>query len=246
MQLKPRLIPVLLLDKRGLYKTVKFAKPKYIGDPIVAMRIFNEKEVDEIVVLDYTCTAEKREPDYEMIEDFANEAFMPLAYGGGIQNLNQAKRIFDIGIEKIIVNSAFFSSPRLIEEIAIYHGAQSAVVSIDVKKTLFGGVQVFSHSGKQKQKGNIVDIILSAEQAGAGEVILNDIDRDGTFSGMNLELFSEIKNRVGIPVIICGGCRNTEDATMAIAAGAHAVAAGSMFVYNKNNTESVLINYPKW
>jgi len=238
-----RIIPVLLLSKGGLYKTVRFLKEQYIGDPINAVKIFNEKEADELVLLDYTASKEKRGIDHKKIAEIAGEAFMPMAYGGAIQNFDDAKKVFDGGFEKVVLNSVLFSNPGLIEQIASVYGAQAVVGSIDVKKNLFGKYKVYSHSGTNNTGHDPVEWARILEQKGVGEIMINSIEHDGTWVGYDEVLIEKISHAVHIPVIACGGAGSTDDFKKAVNAGASAVAAGSMFVYQKKGM-GVLISFP--
>jgi len=238
-----RIIPVLLLSRGGLYKTIKFQKAQYVGDPINAVKIFNEKEADELVLLDFTASKEKREIDFKKISEIAGEAFMPMAYGGGIHNFNDARKVFDVGFEKVVLNSTLFSNLNLIEKIAEVYGAQAVVGSIDVKKNLFGQYKVFSHSGTNKTGHDPVDWVKKLELSGIGEIIINSIERDGTWEGYDKMLIEKIAHSVDVPVIACGGAGSTDDFKKAVDAGASAVAAGSMFVYQKKGM-GVLVNFP--
>jgi len=238
-----RIIPVLLLSKGGLYKTIKFQKEQYIGDPINAVKIFNEKEADELVLLDYTASKEKRGIDVKKISEIAGEAFMPMAYGGAIQSFDDAKKVFDGGFEKVVLNSVLFSSPLLIKQIADVYGAQAVVGSMDVKKNLLGKYKVYSHSGTNSTGHDPVEWAKILEQNGVGEIMINSIERDGTWEGYDEALIEKVAHAVSVPVIACGGAGNTEDFTKAVKAGASAVAAGSMFVYQKKGM-GVLISFP--
>lgn len=244
MFLRPRIIPTLLLQDNGLVKTTKFGSPRYLGDPINAVKMFNGKGVDELCILDISATNEGREPDFEYLKDIASEAFMPLSYGGGITKLEHIKKLFFIGYEKVIINSAFISNPELVREAANIAGCQSVVVSIDVKNELFGKKSCYSHSGKNKIKINPVDLAKKAEEYGAGEILLNSISRDGMMQGYDIDLVKEIASSVKIPVIACGGAGNIDDIKNVLQDGkAHAAAAGSFFVYY-GNQKAVLINAP--
>jgi len=239
-----RIIPVLLLQNEGLVKTIKFKKPNYIGDPINAVKLFNDKEVDELVFLDISATKLYKEPNYSKIEEIASECFMPLAYGGGIKNIEQIKKIFSIGIEKVIINSAILSNKNLIAEAAKIYGSQSIVASVDVKKGLLGKYNCYSHAGKIKIKQNLIDYVRNIENQGAGEIILTSINQEGTLEGYNIELIKIVSENVNIPVVANGGASEIDDFTKAIIdGGASAVAAGSIFVYKSKN-RGVLINYP--
>jgi len=238
-----RIIPLLLLSKGGLYKTVKFQKAQYIGDPINAVKIFNEKEADELILLDYTASKGKSKIDYNKIAEIAGEAFMPMAYGGAIQNFEDAKKVFDGGYEKVVLNSVLFSYPELISEIARVYGAQAVVGSIDVKKNLFGKYKVYSHSGTKNTGHDPVDWAKKLNQYGVGEIMVNAIEKDGTWEGYDEALISQVAHAVSVPVIACGGAASMEDFKKAVAAGASAVAAGSMFVFQKKGM-GVLISFP--
>ena len=239
-----RVIPVLLLKNGGLVKTIKFKNPNYIGDPINAIKIFNEKEVDELIFLDIEATNLKKEPNYQIIEEIASECFMPLGYGGGIKNIEQIKRIFSIGVEKVIINSSAGNKPILITEAAKIYGNQSIVASVDVRKDLFGKYVCYTNSGKRKVKQNLLDFVKKIENHGAGEIILTSINKEGTFSGYDIDLIKLVSDNVSIPVVANGGASKTEDFYDAVQnGGASAVSAGSIFVYKSRN-RGVLINYP--
>lgn len=241
---RPRIIPCLLLKEQGLVKTVKFSSPDYLGDPINAVKIFNEKETDELCILDIEASKEDKHPDFDFLESIASEAFMPLSYGGGISCLKDIKRIFHIGFEKVILNTAFAIKPELVREAAKYAGSQSIVVSIDAKKNLFRGYSVFIKGGTVKTDKEPHILAQMADNLGAGEILINSIDRDGTMKGYDIELIKSITNCVNVPVIACGGAGGTDDLKKALTeGGAHAVAAGSMFVYY-GRKKAVLINTP--
>ncbi|MCS6956146.1 MAG: AglZ/HisF2 family acetamidino modification protein [Candidatus Calescibacterium sp.] len=238
---KTRVIPVLLLKKRGLYKGIKFKDHKYVGDPINTVRIFNEKEVDELIILDIE--AHKVGIDFEYLKEVVSEAFIPIGYGGGIKSIEDAKKLFSIGIEKIILNTYAILNPELIRNLSEVFGSQSIVFSLDVKKNLFGKYSVYIKAGKEKTKYDPIDIATKMEKLGAGEILLNDIDRDGTFKGYNLELIKQISSKLSIPLIACGGAKEILDFKKAKQAGAHACAAGSMFVFHMPH-RAVIISYP--
>ena len=238
-----RVIPVLLIENGKLVKTVQFKKPKYVGDPINALKVFNEKEVDEVIVLDISVTSEKRSPDIQMISTLAGECFMPLCYGGGISTMEEIKKIFYAGSEKICINTAAIRNPALISEAARLFGNQSVVVSMDVKKNLLGKHKVFSHRGSKSAGVNPATFAVEMESRGAGEIFLNSIERDGTFSGYDLELISLVAKSIKIPVIAAGGAGKLSDLADGVRAGASAVAAGSMFVFQGTH-RAVLPNYP--
>lgn len=238
-----RIIPVLLLKNGGLYKTVGFKQPKYIGDPINAVRIFNEKEADELVLLDYNASVDNRGIDYRKIEEIAGEAFMPMAYGGGIKTLDDARRVFDCGFEKVVLNSALFNNIKLIEEIGSIYGAQAVVGSIDYKKGLFGGNKVYAQSGTKNAGVDPVKWAMNLQEHGVGEIMLNSIERDGMWSGYDIDTVNKIASAVSVPVIACGGAGSVQDMQAAVKGGASAVAAGSMFVFQKKGM-GVLISFP--
>jgi imidazole glycerol-phosphate synthase subunit HisF len=242
--IRTRVIPCLLLKGQGLVKTINFSSPKYIGDPINAVKIFNDKEVHELIFLDITASTEKRSPRLDYISDIASECFMPFGYGGGITTVKQAEDIFNRGVEKVIVNSHAVENPSFIRDLADLFGSQSIVVSIDVKKDFFGNYQTYTNSGKTKTQWNPVTWAQEAEKSGAGEIFLNSIDRDGTLKGYDIPLIKIISKSVSIPVVACGGAGTVEDFGRAVYdGGASAVAAGSMFVYYGKH-RAVLINFP--
>ncbi len=242
--LTTRVLPCLLIKEGGLVKTTKFKKPSYVGDPINAVKIFNKKEVDELVVLDIEASEQGRGPDFEMIKDFVTEAFMPLAYGGGITTLEQARQLLNLGVEKIVVNTALGSHPGLISELAEVFGAQAVVAALDVKKSMFKGFDAYTLNGSKALKRNIVEFAKDLEAKGAGEIFLTAIDREGTMAGYDTKLIKEISAAVEVPVVANGGAKEPEDFARAVEAGASAVAAGSMFVYHGPH-RAVLISYPE-
>ncbi len=238
-----RVIPSLLLRNQGLVKTVKFKNPTYLGDPINIVKIFNEKEVDEIVLLDILATPERREPNCKLLADIASECFIPLAYGGGLRTIDQIRNILGLGFEKVIINSSAVEDPDLIRRAAELFGSQSIVVSIDVRQTTFGRYEVFTHCGSKPGRLDPAEHAGNIQQLGAGEVILNSIDRDGTMEGYDLKLIKKVSSAVSIPVVACGGAKMISDFIQAVDAGASAVAAGSMFVFQGKH-RAVLISYP--
>lgn len=243
--LKHRVIPCLLLHNGGLVKTQKFSNPKYVGDPINAIRIFNEKEVDELVVLDICASKERREPNYELIEQLAGECFMPLCYGGGIRTIEQVKTLFGLGLEKIALQSAALEDLSLLTKIADQFGSQSVVASVDVKKNWLGKHKLFMSSSGKKSTQTWQDFIRQAVVAGAGEIMLNAVDRDGLMQGMDLDLIKEASSNVSVPLIAVGGVGCLADIKSAVGAGASAVAAGAFFVYQGPH-RAVLISYPNY
>jgi cyclase len=243
--IRPRVIPALLLKGQGLVKTVKFKDPKYLGDPINIVRIFNDKEVDEIVLLDITATPENRGPQFEALKNIASEAFIPLAYGGGIRSMNDVHTLLAIGIEKLILNTSAVELPTLVREIADHAGSQAAVVSMDVKRNLLGRYEVFTRCGQKKTGLDPVKHAVEMEKMGAGEIIVNSIDRDGTMQGYDVDLVRKVADAVGIPVVACGGAGNLPHIAEVIKQGhASAAAAGSMFVF-QGPLRGVLISYPE-
>jgi len=243
--LKTRVIPCLLLRNGGLVKTFQFDKPKYVGDPINAVRIFNEKEVDEIVILDITATPEKREPNFELIKDLASQAFMPLAYGGGITTIQQIEKLFSIGIEKVVLDTIVSTNPNLIKQASDIAGSSSVVVCMDVKSKLFGKPTVFNHAGKVDTKQDPVQFAQKMQELGAGELIFNSIDRDGMQKGYDLAMIEKIAKAIDIPLVALGGAATLDDFRKAVDHGASAVAAGSMFVFHGKH-KAVLITYPEY
>jgi cyclase len=240
----PRVIPVLLLRNGGLVKTIKFKDPKYVGDPINAVRIFNDKGADELTFLDITATRERREPDYKRLIDIASECFMPLAFGGGIHTIEAARKILSIGCEKVIVNSIASENPEFVRNAANVFGSQSVVVSIDVKKNLFGRYEVWTHCATKNTGQDPVSYARRMEGLGAGELFLCSIDRDGVMKGYDIDLIKQISTAVAIPIVACGGAGTVEDLGTAIFQGkASAVAAGSMFVFHGKH-RAVIITYP--
>ena len=240
----PRVIPCLLLRGTGLVKTQRFADPKYVGDMINAVRIFNDKEVDEIIILDIEAHAARGRIQWDLLTKTATEAFMPMCYGGGVTSVDEIKRLLKAGIEKVSINTAAHEDPRLIEKAAKEFGSQSIVAGIDVKKDLLRRYAVVSHGGKRKQTSDVVGWAKAVERAGAGEILLNSVDKDGTQSGYDLELVRQVTSAVRIPVIACGGAGKVEHFAHAIKAGASAVAAGSLFVFHGPH-RAVLITYPE-
>jgi cyclase len=243
MPLQTRVIPVLLLHKGGLYKTKQFKKPIYVGDPINAVRVFNEKEVDEIAIIDIDATRENKAPNISVIAQIASEAFMPMAYGGGITTIEQIKTILYNGVEKIIINKAAHTSPKLISKAASLFGNQSIVVSIDVKKVFLRGYRVFTDNGQTNTGLHPVEFAQQIAALGAGEILLNCIDKDGTFSGYELTLIEQVTTAVNIPVVAIGGAATVNDLKLAKQVGASGMAAGSMFVFQRPH-RAVLISYP--
>ncbi|MCA9201535.1 MAG: imidazole glycerol phosphate synthase subunit HisF [Planctomycetales bacterium] len=243
--LRTRVIPTLLLRKQCLVKTERFSKFRYIGDPCNTVRIFNELEVDELLFLDILATQEDRGPDLPILRDIADECFMPLGYGGGIRSLDDAKRVFDIGFEKVAINSAALAKPELIADIAARYGSQAIIVSIDVSKRMLGGYTVRSISGKHDTRRDPIAWSIEAERQGAGEILLTSIDREGTWKGFDLELVRAVADSVSIPVIAHGGAGAVSHVHQVVdESHASAVALGSMVVFQKPGM-GVLVNFPE-
>ena len=238
-----RIIPVLLLQKGGLVKSVQFKNHKYVGDPINAVKIFNEKEVDEIVILDISATAEKRPPDIQKIQEIASEAFMPVAYGGGITTIEEIEELISRGVEKVVLNFSAYNKVTLITHAALRIGSQSVVGSIDVRKNWLGKYRVYLQNGNRRTDLDPVTFAKQLQHAGAGEILLNSIENDGTFNGYDLDLVHEVSSKIHIPVVAVGGAGSVEDFSKAIENGASAVAAGSLFVFQRPH-RAVLISYP--
>lgn len=243
--LRPRIIPCLLVHNRGLVKTVRFADPKYVGDPINAVRIFNEKEVNELIVADIDATALGREPDYSLIANLAAECRMPLCYSGGVKTPEQVERIISLGVEKVAISSAAIHSPALIAESARRVGEQSIVVVLDVKKTdPLRRYELFTHNGTRATGLNPVEFARKAEALGAGEILVNSIDRDGTMKGYDLALITQVRDAVSVPLTVLGGAGSLADIEGLIRRyGIIGAAAGSLFVF-KGKYRAVLIQYP--
>lgn len=243
--LRPRIIPCLLVKNKGLVKTVRFADPKYIGDPINAVKIFNEKTVDELIVLDIDATREGREPDFVMIQNLAAECRMPFCYGGGVKTVEHARRIISLGAEKVAISFCAIENPNLVAHIADSVGTQSVVVVIDVKKRgLFGKHEVMSLNGTKPTGKSPAEFAQQLEKLGAGEVVINSIDNDGMMAGYDLKLVQSIREAVNLPISILGGAGSLSDLKSLIDQfGIIGAAAGSLFVF-KGKYKAVLINYP--
>ena len=243
--LRPRIIPCLLIHKGGLVKTVQFGSPKYVGDPLNAVRIFNEKEVDELIFLDILATPESRPIPLEFLKEVAEECFMPLSYGGGIKTIEDIRAILKIGIEKVILNSHLYKDLDFVREAVNQFGSSTIAVSLDVKKNFWGKYELFSEGGKTNTKKDPVEFAKQLDAIGVGEIMINSIDRDGMMKGYDLDLITKISDAVQVPVIACGGAASVDDFDKAInQAGASAVAAGSMFVFHGKH-RAVLISYPE-
>ncbi|MBP7477331.1 MAG: imidazole glycerol phosphate synthase subunit HisF [Chitinophagales bacterium] len=238
-----RVIPVLLLQNDGLVKTKQFSHPQYIGDPINAVKIFNEKEVDELVVLDIDAARKNRKPNFTLIKEIASECFMPLAYGGGIQNMNDVNTLIKSGVEKVILNTSIYNNPSFIREVSDSIGASSTVVCIDYKIDSNGNPHVYSQGGSKKQALKLEEWIPKLESLGAGEILLQHIDGDGMYSGYDLETAKKVSKLCQLPIILCGGASKIEDFKKAFELDINGAAAGSLFVYYTKK-RGILINYP--
>lgn len=241
--LKTRVIPCLLLKGRGLVKTMRFKSQTYIGDPINAVKIFNDKEVDELAFLDITASKENRGPNISLLKDITSECFMPLAYGGGVTNIDQIKELLRIGVEKVVINTAAHENPDFVREAARKFGSSTIVISVDVKKNIFGKNCVFISGRNKMSKIPPAEYVKKMEEIGAGELLLNVVDADGMMGGYDISLISQLSHAVSVPLIACGGAGELDDFRKARDAGASGVAAGSMFVF-QNRNRAVLINYP--
>jgi len=243
--LRSRITPCLLVHKKGLVKTVAFENPKYVGDPINAVKIFNEKEVDELFVIDIDATVEDRGPDFNLIKNLAVECRMPFCYGGGITSVEQARKIISLGVEKIAISSAAIDNPELLKEIRDAIGSQSVVVVLDVKKKgIFGNYEIYTHNGKKSSKYKLKDYLTILNEIGIGEIVVNSIDEDGKMKGYDFKLFDFVRDLTNMPMTILGGAGSLDDISNAI--GRYktiGVAAGSLFVF-KGKYKAVLINYP--
>jgi cyclase len=240
-----RLIPCLLLQDGGLVKTKKFKNPKYVGDPINAIRIFNDKYVDELIFLDISASRLNKEPDYDLIARIAGECFMPLCYGGGIKTLEQARKLIAIGVEKISINSIAIHDLELIKQLVAELGSQSVLGAIDITRNFWGKEYVYDASKSRITNLNPKIHAENLVNAGVGEIFINDVSRDGTFTGYNTALVSSIADKINVPLIACGGARSIDDMHDVFMAGASAAAAGSLFVFYGPH-RAVLINYPDY
>jgi len=242
--LLPRIIPCLLLVKNDLVKTVNFKNPNYIGDPINAVKIFNEKKADELFLLDIDATVKKYQPNFQLIKNIARESRMPICYGGGIKNLDQAKKIFNFGVEKIALSSIIFENNNIISDISNFSGSNSTVVVLDIKK-IENEYSIYTHNGKTKVNVDMIKLINQLEKLGTGEIVINSIDRDGSMKGFDFELIDSIIDKIHVPVTILGGAGSFLDLEKAVKKyGSIGISCGSLFVY-KGSRKAVLINYPK-
>ena len=241
---RARVIPCLLVRGDGLVKTRKFKDPVYVGDPVNAVRIFSEKEVDELVVLDIDASREGRGPNFDLVTEIAGECFMPMAYGGGIRTLDEVRRLVRSGVEKVVINSAAVESTEVVRQAADVFGSQAVVGAVDVRRTLLGGYKVTTRSATVESRVDLDAHVRALVAAGAGEIFLNSVDRDGMMAGYDLELIRRVTGAVNVPVVACGGAGTVEHLLTAVReGGASAVSAGSMFVFHGKH-RAVLINYP--
>jgi imidazole glycerol-phosphate synthase subunit HisF len=242
--LRPRISPCLLVHDKGLVKTVKFKDPKYVGDPLNAVKIFNEKEVDELMVLDIDATAQNREPNFEMIKNLAIECRMPFCYGGGVKTVAHARKIIGLGAEKVAISAYALENPNIVAEIAKAVGCQSVVVVLDVKKKLFGGYEIVTHNGKKNTGKSPIEWAKKFQDLGAGEIVLNSIDHDGMMKGYDFAIIDKVREATTLPMTVLGGAGTYEDIKSVIDRyGVIGISAGSLFVF-KGIYKAVLINYP--
>lgn len=243
--LRSRIIPCLLVHNKGLVKTVGFKDPKYVGDPINAVKIFNEKEVDELIVLDIDASVEGRGPDFTLIKNLAVECRMPFCYGGGVTTVSQAQKIINLGAEKVALSSAAIKDITLLSKIGAVVGIQSVVVVLDVKKKgLFGGYEIYIHNGKKATGIKLKDFLSKLNKIGVGEIVINSIDKDGKMEGFDLSLIEVVREATEVPITILGGAGSLEDIRNVISKyKIIGVSAGSLFVF-RGKYKAVLINYP--
>jgi cyclase len=241
---RARVIPILLLQNRGLHKSVRFSQGKYIGDPLNAVRIFNDKQCDELILLDTGASKTGSPIDFRLIGEIASECFMPLAYGGGVTTLSDIEKLLKLGIEKVSLNSVLFSQPAFLREAVTHFGSSTIVVSVDVKKNLFGQYKVFSHAGLQDSKYDLDSMLNWFNDENPGEVVVNSVDLDGTMKGYDLTLARKVSTKLSMPVVLAGGCKNFEDIRQILTeTPVSAAAAGSFFVFQGPH-RGVLISYP--
>jgi cyclase len=243
--LKTRVIPGLLLANNRIVKTVKFKNPTYIGDPVNTLRIFNRKEVDEILILDILATSTGKGPNYELLAEMASEAFMPLAYGGGIASIESMEKIFSLGFEKVVLNTAALHNPQLLIDAIKQFGSQSIVVCIDLKKSFLGTFKPHFDNGKQAATVNLNEYLSYLSESKVGEIIINNIDRDGTMEGYDLKLIRDVSALVDAPLVAMGGAGHLNHFKEAKLAGADALGAGSIFVYH-GKKKGILLTYPHY
>ena len=245
LPLPPRIIPTLLLSDDMFVKTTKFRKPVYIGDPVNTINLFNKFEVDEIVVLDISCSRKRKKPNFDLIVELASECWVPLSYGGGIRSVDDARRILNSGVEKVIFESLFHLNANELRKCVNQFGSSSVVVCLDVKKTFFGKYSLRTLSNRKNSGFSLDEALEMIVDIGIGEVIVNNISRDGTLLGYDCELLRYVSKHINCPVIALGGASCLKDFKEAIDNGASAAAAGSFFVFQNNNTDSILIHFPE-
>ena len=241
--LRTRVIPCLLLEDEALVKTTCFKNPLYIGDPINSVRIYNELEVDELIFLDIKASKNAQKPPFKIIAEIASECFMPFSYGGGIKTLDDAKQLFDLGVEKVVLNTAVAENPKLISDIARAYGDQSIIIACDVKKSFLGTYYCYIANGSKKIPQPLLDYVSFVESLGIGEILVNSIDCDGKMSGFDTKLIQHVSSHVSVPVIALGGAGELSDLAKAKEAGASAIGLGSMAVF-QNKSKGILINFP--
>ena len=243
--LKKRLIPVLQIYEKKLVKTIRYKKINYIGDPINTIRIFNSLEVDEMIILDIEASKKKISPNFDLLDKLAQESFVPLSYGGNVKNIYEAEKIFKIGFEKIVLNSSIMNDIEILNKFISQFGKQAIVVSIDIKKDFFGNINLYSNSGSKKSHYNLDSLFKIIKEKECGEILVNDIDREGTWSGLNHKLAKTITGHINIPIIINGGAKNLIDISNVLeTTNISGVGVGNIVVYQKKGM-GVLINYPK-
>ena len=242
--LKKRIIPTLLLDNKQLVKTIKFSNPKYVGDPLNAIKIFNEKFVDELIILDISKKNKSNSIDYNFLKDLFSECFVPVTYGGGISSLKDADAIFKLGVEKICINSAVLKDENIIKEFSRNFGSQSVVVSVDIYRNIFNKIKIYNHKKNKKEDNlNLEEYFKQIENLGAGEILINSVNKEGTMSGMDLELIKSTSNIINLPIIYTGGIGSIDDIKDAFKYNISGVSAGSFFVFY-GPYKAVLISYP--
>lgn len=243
--LRPRLIPCLLIHKGGLVKTVQFGAPKYLGDPLNAVRIFNEKEVDELMVIDIDCSRLGKPPNQKLIAELAAECRMPMCYGGGIKTVAQIENLIALGVEKVAISSAAVESKELIGKAAERVGSQSIVGVIDIKRTgIFRKLEVVTYNGSRNTGLDPIAHAVALQECGVGEIVINSVDHDGMMNGYDLEFAEKVRKKTSVPLTILGGAGSMDDVRALVnkfpIIGA---SAGSLFVF-KGKLKAVLINYP--
>lgn len=242
--MRARVIPVLLIKNQGLVKTVRFRDEVYVGDPVNAVKIFNEKQCDELIILDITATKEKKGINFKLVEEIASECFMPLSYGGGISSLHQVEKLLKLGIEKVILNSVLISNPAFLKEAVKSFGSSTIVASIDIKLNLLRQYRIFSHAGFDAKGINLTQFVDGIVESGAGEIMVNSVDRDGTLSGYDFQLALTVTGKIGVPVVFCGGAKDFENIKeLLVTTNVNAAAAGCLFVFHGRH-RGVLISYP--